>query len=140
MAATMHAKINRRKLDKLNIIKIWLLFNTYFIFHRFSSTSNNALLFSLLNFPVFFNLLQRRNFESISSNGSQTLRDSHGSSSTLSLFFLQSLPCTHRNPLFHVILRRSCDCLRAKSKTPLRYSFKPLLNFSNHIFSIQFNF
>jgi hypothetical protein len=26
MAATMHAKINRKKLNKLNIIRIWLFY------------------------------------------------------------------------------------------------------------------
>ena len=31
----MHAKINRKKLDKLNIIKIWLLFNLHFNFTDF---------------------------------------------------------------------------------------------------------
>ncbi|XP_048231365.1 sister chromatid cohesion 1 protein 1 isoform X2 [Ricinus communis] len=40
MAATMHAKINRRKLDKLNIIKIWLRLTLSKSFPFLNSVSN----------------------------------------------------------------------------------------------------
>lgn len=61
MAATMHAKINRKKLDKLNIIKIWLLYLISIlislIFYYF-----NVLLFSLLNFPILLQTFTAKRF------------------------------------------------------------------------------
>lgn len=125
MAATLHAKINRRKLDKLNIIKIWLLF-TNTIFVNFSSTFN-VRVFTRLIFPIIlqsFITVKRfwiHQFLWLSGSPGFSWVIVH----SLSLIFLQFqslFPCTHRHPLLYEGFRWGCDCLRAESQAPLRYS------------------
>lgn len=128
MAATLHAKINRRKLDKLNIIKIWLLFASI-IFVIFSSTFN-VRLFTRLILPIilqsFVTVKRFWTHQFLWLSGSPGFSWVIVHSPSLWFFFNFS-PCfraltTRQHPLLYAVFRWGCDCLRAKSQAPLRYS------------------
>lgn len=137
MAATMHAKINRKKLNKLNIIQIWLfLFLSCLLLFLLKLFINSIIYLCEVNGNFLCSVcLQWTDFESLCSNGTQALWNSNGYFLLFSLSFefdFCLIVTVIEYVLLLYLLRWSCDCLRAKSETPLWWPPIPCLT---HIWS-----